>query len=116
MKNRLFRYSKLLLLVTALSLVISSSGCVSVRAKPHEKIVSNGEMVQCTHRFPEWELGVETPQASCGSVGSEQEMAACLALFGVVVPVGSTIVSGSIYLVGNTLHWIEKQAYCTDFW
>ena len=30
------------------------------------------------------------------------------------VPVGSFIVSGSIVVVGNTIHWIEKQGRCKD--
>lgn len=28
--------------------------------------------------------------------------------------VGSTLVSGSIYLTGNTLHWLEYQGRCAD--
>lgn len=31
-----------------------------------------------------------------------------------VVPVGSFVVSGSIVLVGNTAHWLEKQGRCDD--
>ena len=27
---------------------------------------------------------------------------------------GSTVVSGSIVLVGNTVHWIERQGRCED--
>lgn len=28
--------------------------------------------------------------------------------------VSSVVVSGSIYLVGNTLHWLEKESRCSD--
>ena len=28
--------------------------------------------------------------------------------------VGTAVVSGSIYLVGNTLHWLEKESFCDD--
>lgn len=31
-----------------------------------------------------------------------------------VVPVGSFVVSGSIVLVGNTAHWLEKQGRCEN--
>lgn len=30
------------------------------------------------------------------------------------VPVGSAIVSGSIVVTGNSLHWLEKQGACED--
>jgi len=32
----------------------------------------------------------------------------------VTLSVGSFIVSGSIVVVGNTIHWIEKQGACDD--
>lgn len=40
----------------------------------------------------------------------------CEALLIVVaaIPVGSFIVSGSIVLVGNTVHWLEQQGRCDD--
>ena len=31
-----------------------------------------------------------------------------------VVPIGSFIVSGSIVVVNNTVHWVEKQGRCDD--
>ncbi len=37
---------------------------------------------------------------------------ACLMIWGVIVPVGSFVVSGSIVFVGNTLHWLEYQGTC----
>jgi hypothetical protein len=38
--------------------------------------------------------------------------AACAAL--VIVPAASFLISGSIVLVGNTLHWLEKNGTCSD--
>lgn len=38
----------------------------------------------------------------------------CLAAMGVVIPVGSLVVSGSIVLVGNTMHWLEYHGTCDD--
>lgn len=37
---------------------------------------------------------------------------ACAAF--IVVPVSSFIVSGSIVLIGNTLHWLEKNGTCSQ--
>lgn len=44
--------------------------------------------------------------------GNGADPAACLIAFGVIIPAGSFIVSGSIVLIGNTLHWIEYQGTC----
>ncbi len=40
----------------------------------------------------------------------------CIALLApaITVSMGSVIVSGSIVVAGNTLHWIEKQGRCED--
>jgi len=47
----------------------------------------------------------------CNS-GSNAE--ACLMVYGVVLPIGSFVISGSIVLIGNTLHWLEYQGPCSD--
>jgi hypothetical protein len=48
-----------------------------------------------------------------GSIGScsNQGCAAILALAGVTAA-ASTLVSGSIVVVGNVVHWLEKQGRC----
>jgi hypothetical protein len=38
---------------------------------------------------------------------------ACIMTFGVIVPLGSFLISGSVVLVGNTLHWLEAQGPCS---
>lgn len=44
--------------------------------------------------------------------GSSEVLAACLLTYGVIVPVGSLIISGSVVVVGNILNWIEVQGSC----
>jgi len=39
---------------------------------------------------------------------------ACLMVYGVILPVGSFVISGSIVLIGNTLHWLEYQGPCNN--
>ena len=47
--------------------------------------------------------------------GSNEPECALIVLVPVaVVSAGSMIVSGSIVVVGNTVHWIEKQGRCDD--
>lgn len=43
-----------------------------------------------------------------------KDLGACLAVWGIVVPAGTFVVSGSIVLIGNTLHWLEYQGTCDD--
>ena len=45
--------------------------------------------------------------------GGGNSAGACIILAGVITG-GSAIVSGSIVLVGNSLHWLEKQGKCED--
>lgn len=49
----------------------------------------------------------------CGG-SSNEAVAICLAAMGVVIPVGSLVASGSIVLVGNTMHWLEYHGTCDD--
>ena len=44
----------------------------------------------------------------------DDDLEACLLFIGVVLPVGSLIVSGSLVLAGNTLHWLEYEASCEN--
>jgi hypothetical protein len=36
----------------------------------------------------------------------------CMILGGIIIPAGSFIISGSIVLVNNSLHWLEYQGSC----
>jgi len=59
-------------------------------------------------------LNLSTTQVGIGVSchGSSEMLAACLVTYGVIVPVGSLIVSGSVVIVGNILNWIETQGRC----
>jgi hypothetical protein len=59
-------------------------------------------------------LTLSTTQVGVGVSchGSSEMLAACLVTYGVIVPVGSLIVSGSVVVVGNILNWIETQGRC----
>ncbi len=45
---------------------------------------------------------------------SDDSAEACLMVYGVILPVSSFVISGSIVLIGNTLHWLEYQGPCDD--
>ena len=48
-------------------------------------------------------------QVQCSGKGCEAVL-----LASVVVPAGSFIVSGSVVLVGNAIHWMEREGTCED--
>lgn len=91
------------LLLALLTLI----GCVGVKSLPHQSYVNEQRKeVQCTQHFPKWQLEVDLPTNTCG--GDLGVTAVCLAFFSV-----SAVVSGSVYAVGNVLHWAERDGECT---
>ena len=44
--------------------------------------------------------------------GTNAEAAACFLAVAIGVPAASFIVSGSVVLAGNTIHWLEYQGTC----
>ncbi len=48
---------------------------------------------------------------SCFNNLKPKDLIDCLVLSGLIEP-ASAVVSGSIVLVGNTIHWMEYQATC----
>lgn len=44
--------------------------------------------------------------------GHSHDALACLVIQGVIAPVGSFIISGSIVAVNNTFHWLEYHGTC----
>lgn len=49
---------------------------------------------------------------NCASGGGEGAAIVCLTAAGIFAITG--IISGSIVIAGNTVHWIEKQGKCED--
>ena len=106
--NPLANCRRSLVVLTCLLLgLVTLSGCVGVKSLPHQSYVNEqGKRVHCTQHFPKWQLGMDMPTDSCG--GNREAVAVCLVFFGV-----SAVVSGSVYAVGNVLHWAERDGDCT---
>ena len=64
--------------------------------------------------MPAWDLKVGTTGDYRLCQGSAEAVTACLIAFGVVIPAGSLVVSGSVVLVGNTLRWVEYHGSCDE--
>lgn len=69
------------------------------------------EVKRCNLNFKKLTLDVTSSSIRCQ--GNSKSAGACVVLAGVISG-GSAIVSGSIVLVGNSLHWLEKQGKCDD--
>jgi len=65
----------------------------------------------CDLYFKKLTMDVASSRIECHGGGNSA--GTCIILAGVVAG-GTAVVSGSIVLVGNTLHWLEKQGKCDD--
>jgi hypothetical protein len=68
----------------------------------------------CEMYTPQWELSVEGVSDFNMCNGSGKDAAACLVTVGIVIPLGSMLVSGSVILAGNTIHWLEYHGRCDE--
>ena len=59
--------------------------------------------------MPEWKLTLAEINDVNICQSSAKDAAYCILAIGVVIPAGTFVVSGSIVIVGNTLHWLEYQ-------
>jgi len=94
---------KVLMAVLLISLV---SGCAFYPKA--QQVEANSE---CDLYFKKLTMDVTSSRIECHGGGNSA--GTCIILAGVVAG-GTAVVSGSIVLVGNTLHWLEKQGKCDD--
>jgi hypothetical protein len=88
--------------------------CLSGCAFVPEQIPDEPATGTCQISTPEWKLTVAEINDVMVCQSSGKEAAYCLLTVGLVIPAGSFVVSGSIVIVGNTLHWLEYQGRCED--
>lgn len=67
---------------------------------------------RCELRSNKLTLGVMKSKSTCKGSGTAGS-ALCL-IAASTIGVVTAVVSGSIVLVGNTVHWLEKQGKCED--
>ena len=86
------------------------SGCFTV-------IPAQEDETDCELWSREWELNLSDSDLSLlqGPIYcSEPECLLVVSLSLVAIPITSFIVSGSIVVVGNTVHWLEEQGTCEE--
>lgn len=93
-------------LVVVLILVASLSACAFVPETADDQRYADS----CEMHTKKLTLTVKEIGDGFCENGNDVEI--CLLTFGVIVPAGSLLLSGSVVLVGNTLHWLEYQGKC----
>ena len=93
--------------IILLMIIFTFSSCV-VKSRSYSKYYND-----CNVTSKKWELDYDFYIDSSVCRGSIEPLS-CLAVLGVAVPVFSTVVSGSIVLIGNSVHWLEYQSKCDD--
>jgi hypothetical protein len=75
--------------------------------------VASVEESSCILQTRKLELKVENTNGSLGFICTGE---ACMVVLTAAsaVSISTFIVSGSIVLIGNTFHWLEKQGSCDD--
>jgi hypothetical protein len=100
-------------LFSLLYLVIFLSGCVFYPKEAHRQDMA----ANCSHKMQTKKLTLELSDAqmrvSCGNGRHGPATLGCVALLS-FIPAASFVVSGSIVLVGNAIHWLEYESRCDD--
>ena len=103
-----------------LYIVILSFICGSCLVLPKTETTSvrNCELVTKKWTLEIHNIGVNNECRGCGDIvrgilecGGEVEECVAMAA---MVSVGWTVIAGSVVVVGNTIHWLEKQGSCDE--
>ncbi len=84
-------------------LALALSACMVV------PVVDNDEAASASCKTYTKSMSLKTVAIQPGGCTNEECLATVL-----VVAAGSVLVSGSIVLVGNSVHWLEYQGTCSD--
>lgn len=76
------------------------------------KVVNDTDNFRCDLKTDKREVELaQIPGWSCEQFHQSEAFLSCLTL-GSIYSAATLVVSGSIVLVGNTVHWVEKKAKC----
>ena len=92
----------------AVVVVLLVTSCAFVPEVSEEQVYQE----KCRMLTKQLSLGVEEIHGDLCTSDTDPE--ACLLTFGVVIPVGSFVLSGSVVLIGNVLHWLEYHGACSE--
>lgn len=99
-------HSKKIIIISVFTLLLVSCAFVP-RVSKQQNYAENCEMV--TRK-----LTLDVAEFGINGCGTSKDPEACLVLFGIITPVLSFVVSGSVVIAGNTIHWVEYQGTCEE--
>jgi hypothetical protein len=100
---------RVLKIFSTIPLVLALSACVYVPRVEEDRASSNCNTYTKSLTLEK----IEVHRNLSVRCNNEECLAALLAT-ATVVSAGSAIISGSIVLTGNTVHWLEYQGTCSD--
>lgn len=93
------------LLVVA-SLVVFLTGCAFVpKVSKNQNYTAGCEML--TRK-----LTLDIEELDIGDCDINEDLGGCLVFEGIISPILTFVASGSVVIIGNTVHWIEYQGRC----
>jgi hypothetical protein len=98
----------LLRFIISLSTIVLLTSCVFVPEESEKQKYADN----CNMFTKQLTLSVQEIKGNI--CNAEDSAEACLMVYGIILPVGSFVISGSIVLIGNTLHWLEYQGPCRE--
>ena len=103
------------ILIFFLSIIIES--CLVIPKTEHST-VSNCELITKRWTLEFHGIGSNNECYGCddfvrGVIECGGEVEECVAILA-TVSIGWTVIAGSVVVVGNTIHWLEKQGSCED--
>ena len=107
--------TSIFILIFFLSIIIG--GCLVI-PKTENSIVINCELVTNKWTLEIYNIGSNNECYGCdefvrGILECGGEVEECVAIVA-TVSLGWTVIAGSVVVVGNTVHWLEKQGSCED--
>lgn len=98
-----------LLFISILAISVCS-GCAFAPKTAHQQPYAND--CEMSTKMMTLDQPRTTKAVGCQRSGNGAEFLSCLFVSGVLVPAGSFVISGSIVLINNTVHWLEYQGTC----
>ena len=103
-------HNKSLRLILILIISITLSGCIFTPVvKQNQPYSSN-----CDLKTQQLTISEAKRQhiLNCRIMSNESDLLGCIVIEGILLPATSFIVSGSIVLINNSIHWIEYKGKC----
>ena len=105
-------YNKTLRLALTLIISITLSGCIFTPVANQHQPYSNN----CDLKTQKLTISEAKRQhiVNCRIMSNESDLLGCIVIEGILLPATSFIVSGSIVLINNSIHWMEYKGKCDN--